>query len=174
MPSNIHITASELAPRPYIAPNERSISPTTTTSVSPSDMIATELIARSTETPTSMLNDFGFTMNMNSATSSIASTSPPIRNARSNVACPALTTLGPAAVSRELALVMESRNQRGVGRRPFSPCGKRWPEGPEEGSLSGWPAPTLHPRPLSHKGRGELSLLIQDPVEFRASRRDLV
>ena len=38
-----------------MAPKERSISPTTMTSVSPSAMIATELIARSTEMPTSML-----------------------------------------------------------------------------------------------------------------------
>ena len=64
-------------------------------------MIATELIARSTETPTSMLNDLGFTMNMNSATSRIASTKPPMRSATSNVACPAFWALGLAAVSRE-------------------------------------------------------------------------
>ena len=52
-----------------MAPKERSISPTTMTSVRPSDMIATELIARSTEMPTSMLKEFGLRMNMNKATS---------------------------------------------------------------------------------------------------------
>ena len=69
-----------------MAPNDRSISPTTITRVSPSDMIATELMARRTEMPTSMLNDFGLRRNINSATSTIARTNPPMRNPRSNVA----------------------------------------------------------------------------------------
>ena len=85
---SIHITASELAPSPYMAPKDRSISPTTMTSVSPSDMIATELMARSTEMPTSTLNDFGLRTNIKSATRTIARTNPPMRNARSKVAWP--------------------------------------------------------------------------------------
>ena len=44
---------------------------------------------------------------------------------------------------------------------PFSPCGRRWREAPDEGSApqgawqKGAVAPTPHPQPLSRKGRGE-------------------
>ena len=80
------------------------------TSVSPSDMIATELMARSTEMPTSTLNDFGLRTNIKSATRTIARTNPPMRNARSNVAWPVEAKLERAvsvgAGSRESALVM--------------------------------------------------------------------
>ena len=69
-----------------MAPNERSISPTTITRVSPSDMIATELMARSTDIPTSTLNASGFSTRKMTATRMIATTRPPIRKAISNVA----------------------------------------------------------------------------------------
>ena len=49
--------------------------------------------------------------------------------------------------------------------RPFSPCGRRWPEGPDEGfgavrrlSDVRLTARTPHPQPLSLKGRGGSSL----------------
>src|SRR5580658_9909777 len=104
------MTASEFVPRPYMAPNDKSISPTTMTRVNPSAMIATELIARRTEMATSILNDFGLRTNINSATSTIARTSPPIRNPRSNVARPVEDKLGrevsAGAGSRESALIM--------------------------------------------------------------------
>src|SRR5271170_6556737 len=126
MPSNIHMTASELAPRPYMAPKERSISPTTITSVSPSDMIATELMARSTEMPTSTLNDFGLSTNIRSATRTMARTKPPMRNARSNVAAPvedrvardASTGAGSRESALDIELMRPSSREDGGQDRP--------------------------------------------------------
>src|SRR5271163_4532782 len=143
------MTASELAPRPYMAPKDRSISPTTMTRVSPSDMIATELIARRTEMPTSMLNDFGLRTNINRATRTIARTNPPMRNARSKVAWPVEDKLGrgvPAgAGSRESALVM-----RLGGHAPK-----------EEGPGYSWP-------------QALQLLLAEDAVEFGSRYGDLI
>ena len=51
-------------------------------------MIATELIARSTEMPTSTLNELGLRMKMMMATTMMARNSPPIRSAMSKVALP--------------------------------------------------------------------------------------
>ena len=76
-----------------MAPNDRSISPTTITSVSPSDMIATELIARSTEIATSTLKELGLRTKMTTATTMIATNRPPMRSATSKVACPAVASL---------------------------------------------------------------------------------
>ncbi len=47
-----------------------------------------------------------------------------------------------------------------LARPPFSPCGRRWPEGPDEGDLNGRRRSWTHHPPLrgtfTHKGRREV------------------
>jgi error-prone DNA polymerase len=83
--------------------------------------------------------------------------------------CRLLTKGNLRAPKGECHLGFEDLLEHGEGLQvvslPFSPCGRRWPEGPDEGSApsgaaaTALPSPTPHPRPLSRKGRGEGALL---------------
>ena len=78
-----------------MAPKDRSISPTTMTSVSPIAMIATELMARSTETPKIGVGEIGIDDDEHQRDRIDARNSPPMRKRkRRSVALPAAEMAG--------------------------------------------------------------------------------
>src|SRR6185437_3858705 len=88
------MTARELAASPYIAPKDKSISPTTITSVSPIAMMATELMARRMDTARLGLAKCGLMRRKMTATTMTAANSPPMRAAMASEARPRLEKVG--------------------------------------------------------------------------------
>src|SRR5947209_4362864 len=89
-----------------MAPKDRSISPTTITRVSPIAMIATELIARSTDTARLGLAKFGLTRMNTMATTITAANRPPTRTAMASVARPTPDRLGPRPAVCDTSLLI--------------------------------------------------------------------
>ena len=79
------------------------------TSVSPSAMIATELIERSTEPPMLGLATFGLMTMKMSATTMMAANRPPIRSAMSSVALPAADIEERGAAAWAVSRIASSR-----------------------------------------------------------------
>src|ERR1700712_2903811 len=106
-----------------MAPKERSISPTTTTRVSPIAMIATELIVRNTETARLGFAKFGLTRMKATATTTTAANNPPTRAAMLTIVRPTPDRRGLGAMVCDTSLLIGCLLEKTAGQRPGQETG---------------------------------------------------